>query len=136
MRLRKRNSVENFLVYLHISELMLNKTKLSLLRIKISNTTIMKRKVTLKQIAKNLMFPFQQYLNLSEKQNRRETRLKVQAFAKFYHYRPNNIAPFKTENKKSLYRKLCIIFSLLLLMEWNRLPMKRLQNYLFIRRFL
>jgi LacI family transcriptional regulator len=31
-----------------------------------------------------------------------DTRLKVQAFAKFYNYRPNNIAKFKEQKDKTI----------------------------------
>jgi LacI family transcriptional regulator len=69
---------------------------------KIGNTTIMKRKVTLKQIAKELGVSIstvsKSLRNSSEIGE--ETRLKVQAFAKFYHYRPNNIA-LSLKNRKT-----------------------------------
>jgi LacI family transcriptional regulator len=75
----------------------------------------MKRKVTLKQIAKELDVSIstvsKSLRNSSEIGE--ETRLKVQAFAKFYHYRPNNIAlSLKNRKQKTMesYRKLCIIF--------------------------
>ena len=62
----------------------------------------MKRKVTLKQIAKELDVSIstvskslRNSLEIGE-----ETRLKVQAFAKFYHYRPNNIA-LSLKNRKT-----------------------------------
>jgi DNA-binding LacI/PurR family transcriptional regulator len=44
------------------------------------------------------MFPFQQYQNRSEQFGNQKTRLKVQAFAKFYNYRPNN--SLRTEKQK------------------------------------
>lgn len=62
----------------------------------------MKRKVTLKQIAKELDVSIstvskslRNSLEIGE-----ETRLKVQAFAKFYHYKPNNIA-LSLKNRKT-----------------------------------
>jgi LacI family transcriptional regulator len=62
----------------------------------------MKRKVTLKQIAKELDVSIstvskslRNSLEIGE-----ETRLKVQAFAKFYNYRPNNIA-LSLKNRKT-----------------------------------
>jgi LacI family transcriptional regulator len=62
----------------------------------------MKRKVTLKQIAKELDVSIstvskslRNSLEIGE-----ETRLKVQAFAKFYNYKPNNIA-LSLKNRKS-----------------------------------
>jgi LacI family transcriptional regulator len=62
----------------------------------------MKRKVTLKQIAKELDVSIstvsKSLRNSSEIGE--ETRLKVQAFAKFYHYRPNNIA-LSLKNRKT-----------------------------------
>jgi len=75
----------------------------------------MKKKITLKQIARELDVSIstvskslRNSLEIGE-----ETRLKVQAFAKFYHYKPNNIAlSLKTEKQKPsglLSLKLCII---------------------------
>lgn len=62
----------------------------------------MKRKVTLKQIAKELGVSIstvskslRNSMEISE-----DTRLKVQAFAKFYHYKPNNIA-LSLKNRKT-----------------------------------
>lgn len=62
----------------------------------------MKRKVTLKQIAKELGVSIstvskslRNSIEISE-----DTRLKVQAFAKFYHYKPNNIA-LSLKNRKT-----------------------------------
>ncbi|WP_338646439.1 LacI family DNA-binding transcriptional regulator [Flavobacterium sp. KS-LB2] len=62
----------------------------------------MKRKITLKQIAKELDVSIstvskslRNSLEIGE-----ETRLKVQAFAKFYHYKPNNIA-LSLKNRKT-----------------------------------
>ncbi|RKS94519.1 LacI family transcriptional regulator [Flavobacterium limicola] len=62
----------------------------------------MKRKITLKQIAKELDVSIstvskslRNSLEISE-----ETRLKVQAFAKFYNYKPNNIA-LSLKNRKT-----------------------------------
>lgn len=62
----------------------------------------MKRKVTLKQIARELDVSIstvskslRNSLEIGE-----ETRLKVQAFAKFYHYKPNNIA-LSLKNRKT-----------------------------------
>ena len=62
----------------------------------------MKKKITLKQIAKELDVSIstvskslRNSLEIGE-----ETRLKVQAFAKFYHYRPNNIA-LSLKNRKT-----------------------------------
>lgn len=79
----------------------------------------MKRKITLKQIAKELDVSIstvskslRNSLEIGE-----ETRLKVQAFAKFYNYKPNNIAlSLKTEKPRvsaSLFQKLYTTFSLL-----------------------
>src|SRR6187402_856332 len=63
---------------------------------------IMKRKITLKQIAKELDVSIstvsKSLRNSSEIGE--ETRLKVQAFAKFYHYKPNNIA-LSLKNRKT-----------------------------------
>jgi len=68
----------------------------------------MKRKVTLKQIAKELDVSIstvskslRNSLEISE-----DTRLKVQAFAKLYNYKPNNIA-LSLKNKKT--KTICII---------------------------
>lgn len=68
----------------------------------------MKRKVTLKQIAKELDISIstvskslRNSLEISE-----DTRQKVQAFAKLYNYRPNNIA-LSLKNKKT--KTICII---------------------------
>ena len=65
-------------------------------------TPNMKKKVTLKQIAKELDVSIstvskslRNSLEIGE-----ETRLKVQAFAKFYHYKPNNIA-LSLKNRKT-----------------------------------
>lgn len=62
----------------------------------------MKKKVTLKQIAKELDVSIstvskslRNSLEIGE-----ETRLKIQAFAKFYHYKPNNIA-LSLKNRKT-----------------------------------
>ena len=62
----------------------------------------MKRKITLKQIAKELDVSIstvskslRNSLEIGE-----ETRLKVQAFAKFYNYKPNNIA-LSLKNRKT-----------------------------------
>ena len=63
---------------------------------------IMKRKVTLKQIAKELdvsISTVSKSLRNSPEIGE-ETRLKVQAFAKFYHYKPNNIA-LSLKNRKT-----------------------------------
>jgi DNA-binding LacI/PurR family transcriptional regulator len=47
------------------------------------------------------MFPFQQYQNRPKQfEIGEDTRLKVQAFAKFYNYRPNNIALSLKNRKK------------------------------------
>jgi LacI family transcriptional regulator len=66
------------------------------------DNTIMKRKVTLKQIAKELDVSIstvskslRNSLEIGE-----ETRLKVQAFAKLYNYKPNNIA-LSLKNRKT-----------------------------------
>jgi LacI family transcriptional regulator len=62
----------------------------------------MKKKITLKQIAKELDVS----ISTVSKSLRnsleigKETRLKVQAFAKFYHYKPNNIA-LSLKNRKT-----------------------------------
>ncbi|SHM06128.1 transcriptional regulator, LacI family [Flavobacterium xinjiangense] len=71
-------------------------------KIIIINFTIMKRKVTLKQIAKELDVSIstvskslRNSLEIGE-----DTRLKVQAFAKFYNYKPNNIA-LSLKNRKT-----------------------------------
>jgi LacI family transcriptional regulator len=71
-------------------------------------TTKMKRKVTLKQIAKELDVSIstvskslRNSLEISE-----DTRQKVQAFAKLYNYKPNNIA-LSLKNKKT--KTICII---------------------------
>lgn len=62
----------------------------------------MKKKITLKQIAKELDVSIstvsKSLRNSSEIGE--ETRLKVQAFAKFYHYKPNNIA-LSLKNRKT-----------------------------------
>jgi LacI family transcriptional regulator len=83
----------------------------------------MKRKITLKQIAKELDVSIstvskslRNSLEIGE-----ETRLKVQAFAKFYNYKPNNIA-LSLKNRKlklleSLSLKLCTTF--LYGHQWN-----------------
>lgn len=62
----------------------------------------MKRKITLKQIAKELdvsISTVSKYLRNSPEIGE-ETRLKVQAFAKFYNYKPNNIA-LSLKNRKT-----------------------------------
>ncbi len=62
----------------------------------------MKRKVTLKQIAKELdvsISTVSKSLRNSPEIGE-DTRLKVQAFAKFYHYKPNNIA-LSLKNRKT-----------------------------------
>jgi LacI family transcriptional regulator len=62
----------------------------------------MKRKVTLKQIAKELdvsISTVSKSLRNSPEIGE-DTRLKVQAFAKFYNYRPNNIA-LSLKNRKT-----------------------------------
>lgn len=62
----------------------------------------MKRKITLKQIAKELdvsISTVSKSLRNSPEIGE-ETRLKVQAFAKFYHYKPNNIA-LSLKNRKT-----------------------------------
>ena len=70
----------------------------------------MKKKITLKQIAKELDVSIstvskslRNSLEIGE-----ETRLKVQAFAKFYHYRPNNIA-LSLKNRKKINQNMAII---------------------------
>lgn len=71
-------------------------------KIKIINFTHMKRKVTLKQIAKELdvsISTVSKSLRNSPEIGE-DTRLKVQAFAKFYNYRPNNIA-LSLKNRKT-----------------------------------
>jgi LacI family transcriptional regulator len=78
----------------------------------------MNRKVPLKQIAKELNV----FISNVSKSIRnsleigKETRLKVQAYAKLYHYTPNNIALSLKNRKTKLlelsFLKLCIIFSL------------------------
>jgi LacI family transcriptional regulator len=62
----------------------------------------MKRKVTLKQIAKELDVSISTVSRaLSDsKEIGEETRLKIQAFAKFYNYKPNNIA-LSLKNRKT-----------------------------------
>jgi hypothetical protein len=60
-----------------------------------------------------LTFPSQQYQNLRNSPEAEDTRLKVQAFAKFT-ITDNNIAKFKNRKTKAigiLYRRLFIIFS-------------------------
>ena len=62
----------------------------------------MKRKITLKQIAKELdvsISTVSKSLRNSPEIGE-ETRLKVQAFAKFYNYKPNNIA-LSLKNRKT-----------------------------------
>ena len=62
----------------------------------------MKRKVTLKQIAKELDVSISTVSKLLRNSHEigEETRLKVQAFAKLYHYKPNNIA-LSLKNRKT-----------------------------------
>jgi LacI family transcriptional regulator len=63
---------------------------------------MMKKKITLKQIAKELdvsISTVSKSLRNSPEIGE-ETRLKVQAFAKFYHYKPNNIA-LSLKNRKT-----------------------------------
>ena len=62
----------------------------------------MKRKVTLKQIAKELEVSISTVSKSlrNSPEIGEETRLKVQAFAKFYHYKPNNIA-LSLKNRKT-----------------------------------
>jgi LacI family transcriptional regulator len=67
------------------------------------------------------MFPFQQYLNLSKQfRNRRETRLKVQAFAKFYHYRPNIALSLRIEKQKQWNHYTEIVHYFFYRYQWNR----------------
>lgn len=66
------------------------------------NFTIMKKKITLKQIARELdvsISTVSKSLRNSPEIGE-ETRLKVQAFAKFYNYKPNNIA-LSLKNRKT-----------------------------------
>lgn len=68
----------------------------------IKDYLIMKKKITLKQIAKELdvsISTVSKSLRNSPEIGE-ETRLKVQAFAKFYHYKPNNIA-LSLKNRKT-----------------------------------
>ncbi|MFM2009922.1 MAG: hypothetical protein RLZZ479_313, partial [Bacteroidota bacterium] len=62
----------------------------------------MKRKVTLKQIAKELDVSISTVSKSLRNSHEigEETRLKVQAFAKLYHYKPNNIA-LSLKNRKT-----------------------------------
>jgi LacI family transcriptional regulator len=62
----------------------------------------MKRKITLKQIAKELDVSISTVSKSLRNSHEigEETRLKVQAFAKFYHYKPNNIA-LSLKNRKT-----------------------------------
>ena len=62
----------------------------------------MKRKVTLKQIAKELDVSISTVSKAlrNSPEIGEETKQKVQAFAKFYNYRPNNIA-LSLKNKKT-----------------------------------
>jgi LacI family transcriptional regulator len=68
----------------------------------------MKRKVTLKQIAKELDVSISTVSKSLRNSNEisEDTRLKVQAFAKLYNYKPNNIA-LSLKNKKT--KTICII---------------------------
>ena len=66
----------------------------------------MRKKVTLKQIAKELdvsISTVSKSLRDSHEISE-DTRLKVQAFAKLYNYKPNNIA-LSLKNKKIKYSK-------------------------------
>jgi len=68
----------------------------------------MKKKITLKQIARELdvsISTVSKSLRNSEEISE-ETRQKVQAFAKFYNYKPNNIA-LSLKNRKT--KTICII---------------------------
>lgn len=109
-RFRKRFRVENFLKFILKSLKNCHTKKYILSLFKIHNFTLftMKRKVTLKQIAKELDVSIstvskslRNSLEISE-----DTRQKVQAFAKLYNYKPNNIA-LSLKNKKT--KTICII---------------------------
>jgi LacI family transcriptional regulator len=62
----------------------------------------MKRKVTLKQIARELDVSISTVSRAlsNSKEIGEDTRLKIQAFAKFYNYKPNNIA-LSLKNRKT-----------------------------------
>lgn len=103
--LRKRGSVENFLFNRDFRTnfcRFLNKA-LSLLRKSFFYQILnMKKKITLKQIARELdvsISTVSKSLRNSPEIGE-ETRLKVQAFAKFYNYKPNNIA-LSLKNRKT-----------------------------------
>lgn len=69
---------------------------------KIYQIVIMKKKITLKQIARELDVSISTVSKSLRDSSEigEETRLKVQAFAKFYNYKPNNIA-LSLKNRKS-----------------------------------
>lgn len=107
---RKRFRVEKFLKFLLFLWYNCHTRKLNLSLFKIQNLPIskMRRKVTLKQIARELDVSIstvskslRNSLEISE-----DTRQKVQAFAKLYNYKPNNIA-LSLKNRKS--KTICII---------------------------
>ena len=69
---------------------------------------IMKKKITLKQIAKELDVSISTVSKALKNSNEisEDTKLKIQAFAKLYNYKPNNIA-LSLKNKKT--KTICII---------------------------
>lgn len=86
----------------YIKITILRKIKVLLLKILNLQKNAMKRKVTLKQIAKELdvsISTVSKSLKNSPEISE-DTRLKVQAFAKLYNYKPNNIA-LSLKNKKT-----------------------------------
>ena len=70
----------------------------------------MKRKVTLKQIAKELDVSISTVSKSLKDSSEisEDTRQKVQAFAKLYNYKPNNIA-LSLKNKKTKTIKLSVL---------------------------
>ncbi len=101
---RKRLRVENFTNTIEISvkNLHSKKIRLSLFTNNYLTTKPMRRKVTLKQIAKELdvsISTVSKSLRDSPEISE-DTRLKVQAFAKLYNYKPNLIA-LSLKNKKT-----------------------------------
>lgn len=108
--LRNRFRVENFPNFISFSpkKSMITKLNISLFFFNIYQFRNMKRKVTLKQIAKELdvsISTVSKSLRDSSEISE-DTRQKVQAFAKLYNYKPNNIA-LSLKNRKS--KTICII---------------------------
>jgi LacI family transcriptional regulator len=104
MYTRKRFRVENFYKISYFKGFIAINKKYFYLYFE--NVKLMKRKVTLKQIAKELdvsISTVSKSLRNSPEISE-DTRQKVQAFAKLYNYKPNNIALSLKEQENQDYR--------------------------------